>query len=156
MGIWNWLLSLVRKERISESYTVRLVEKLNSFIDDVVVMKCELMTVKERKWNGNQSFVHNCNYDMCRQVGKKLDKYQTEQTGYQTRPCEVAKIVVFRVNSPRKSVDIYERYRRTRCLCLHLYPLRYNQQINRLNTKRRLLYLKTQFVPRSKHFSSQL
>ena len=29
-------------------------------------------------------------------------------------------------------------------------------QINPLNTKRRLLYLKTQFVPRSKHFSSLL
>jgi hypothetical protein len=28
--------------------------------------------------------------------------------------------------------------------------------INPLNTKRRLLYLKTQFVPRSKHFSSRL
>ena len=27
---------------------------------------------------------------------------------------------------------------------------------NSLNTKRRLLYLKTQFVPRSKHFSSRL
>ena len=27
---------------------------------------------------------------------------------------------------------------------------------NPLKTKRRLLYLKTQFVPRSKHFSSQL
>ena len=30
------------------------------------------------------------------------------------------------------------------------------QHINPLNTKRRLLYLKTQFVPRSKHFSSRL
>ena len=28
--------------------------------------------------------------------------------------------------------------------------------LNPLNTKRRLLYLKTQFVPRSKHFSSLL
>ena len=28
--------------------------------------------------------------------------------------------------------------------------------INPLNTKRRLLYLKTLFVPRSKHFSSRL
>ena len=28
--------------------------------------------------------------------------------------------------------------------------------INPLKTKRRLLYLKTQFVPRSKHFSSRL
>jgi len=28
--------------------------------------------------------------------------------------------------------------------------------INPLNTKRRLLYLKTQSVPRSKHFSSRL
>ena len=28
--------------------------------------------------------------------------------------------------------------------------------INPLNMKRRLLYLKTQFVPRSKHFSSRL
>ena len=28
--------------------------------------------------------------------------------------------------------------------------------INPLNTKRRVLYLKTQFVPRSKHFSSRL
>ena len=31
-----------------------------------------------------------------------------------------------------------------------------NLWINPLNTKRRLLYLKTQFVPRSKHFSSRL
>ena len=31
-----------------------------------------------------------------------------------------------------------------------------HSQINPLNTKRRLLYLKTQFVPRSKHFSSRL
>jgi hypothetical protein len=29
-------------------------------------------------------------------------------------------------------------------------------KFNSLNTKRRLLYLKTQFVPRSKHFSSRL
>jgi hypothetical protein len=29
-------------------------------------------------------------------------------------------------------------------------------KINPLNTKRKLLYLKTQFVPRSKHFSSRL
>ena len=28
--------------------------------------------------------------------------------------------------------------------------------VNPLKTKRRLLYLKTQFVPRSKHFSSRL
>ena len=32
----------------------------------------------------------------------------------------------------------------------------HNFMINPLNTKRRLLYLKTQFVPRSKHFSSRL
>ena len=31
-----------------------------------------------------------------------------------------------------------------------------NSSINPLKTKRRLLYLKTQFVPRSKHFSSRL
>ena len=31
-----------------------------------------------------------------------------------------------------------------------------HQQFNPLNTKRRLLYLKTQFLPRSKHFSSRL
>ena len=31
-----------------------------------------------------------------------------------------------------------------------------NVNINALNTKRRPLYLKTQFVPRSKHFSSRL
>ena len=30
------------------------------------------------------------------------------------------------------------------------------QTVNPLNTKRRLLYLKAQFVPRSKHFSSRL
>ena len=35
----------------------------------------------------------------------------------------------------------------TRYVLLHFNPL---------NTKRRLLYLKTQFVPRSKHFSSRL
>ena len=33
---------------------------------------------------------------------------------------------------------------------------RLNLGINPLKTKRRLLYLKTQFVPRSKHFSSRL
>ena len=30
------------------------------------------------------------------------------------------------------------------------------KEMNSLKTKRRLLYLKTQFVPRSKHFSSHL
>ena len=37
-------------------------------------------------------------------------------------------------------------------LCSRLRTL----EINPLNAKRRLLYLKTQFVPRSKHFSSRL
>ena len=32
----------------------------------------------------------------------------------------------------------------------------FENNLNPLNTKRRLLYLKTQFVPRSKHFSSRL
>ena len=32
----------------------------------------------------------------------------------------------------------------------------HRRHINPLKTKRRLLYLKTQFVPRSKHFSSRL
>ena len=36
------------------------------------------------------------------------------------------------------------------------YPEVYFYCSNPLNTKRRLLYLKTQFVPRSKHFSSRL
>ena len=31
-----------------------------------------------------------------------------------------------------------------------------NTKINLLNTKRRLLYLKTQFIPRSKHFPPRL
>ena len=37
-----------------------------------------------------------------------------------------------------------------------LYMIRNSHQnnINPLNTERRLLYLKTQFVPRSKHFIS--
>ena len=44
-------------------------------------------------------------------------------------------------------------------LKLREFKLRYVGKylyINPLNTKRRLLYLKTQFVPRSKHFSSRL
>ena len=32
----------------------------------------------------------------------------------------------------------------------------YLELFNPLNTKRRLIYSKTQFVPRSKHFSSRL
>ena len=37
--------------------------------------------------------------------------------------------------------------------CAHLLSLtKYHEYINPLNTKRRLLYLKTQFVPCSKHF----
>ena len=38
----------------------------------------------------------------------------------------------------------------------HRAEFRVFQIDNPLNTKRRLLYLKTQFVPRSKHFSSRL
>ena len=42
-------------------------------------------------------------------------------------------------------------------LCLYAtHSFIYVSNIKPLNTKRRLLYLKTQFVPRSKHFSSQL
>ena len=37
------------------------------------------------------------------------------------------------------------------CILLKVFPI-----INHLKTKRRLLYLKTQFVPRCKHFSSRL
>jgi len=36
------------------------------------------------------------------------------------------------------------------------YVCRHQQQLNLLKTKRRLLYLKTQSVPRCKHFSSRL
>ena len=36
------------------------------------------------------------------------------------------------------------------------YIMLYVKNINHLNTKRRQLYLKTQFVLRSKHFSSRL
>jgi len=40
---------------------------------------------------------------------------------------------------------------------LHIYPCTLIEFIfNHLKTKRILLYLKTQFVPRSKHFSSRL
>ena len=38
----------------------------------------------------------------------------------------------------------------------HRYNTQCRVKINPLNTKRRLLYLKIQFVPRSKHFSSRL
>ena len=41
-------------------------------------------------------------------------------------------------------------------LSLSCNCVRDSRQINSLNTKRRPLYLKTQFVPRSKHFSSLL
>jgi len=41
-----------------------------------------------------------------------------------------------------------------RIVCDKLWTL--YRLINHLKTKHRLLYLKTQFVPRSKHFSSQL
>ena len=43
-------------------------------------------------------------------------------------------------------VDVYAH--------MHVCVSKFN--FNPLNTKRRLLYLKTQFVPRSKHFSSRL
>ena len=38
----------------------------------------------------------------------------------------------------------------------YFIPLHNFTMFNPLNTKRRLLYLKTQFVPRSEHFSSRL
>ena len=43
-------------------------------------------------------------------------------------------------------------------LSMLIYARRWknSMNINTLNKKRRLLYLKTQFVPRSKHFSSRL
>ena len=39
---------------------------------------------------------------------------------------------------------------------LNLVVHKETARLNPLKTKRRLLYLKTQFVPRSKHFSSRL
>ena len=36
------------------------------------------------------------------------------------------------------------------------FNIKYTSKLNPLKTKRRLLYLRTQFVPRSKHFSSRL
>ena len=39
--------------------------------------------------------------------------------------------------------------------CFHVRIL-LNYSLGPLKTKRKLLYLKTQFVPRSKHFSSRL
>ena len=39
---------------------------------------------------------------------------------------------------------------------LHVVHTKNESMNNLLKTKRRLLYLKTQFVPRSKHFTSRL
>ena len=39
---------------------------------------------------------------------------------------------------------------------MYLFRCTISQDINALKTKRRLLYIKTQFVPHSKHFSSRL
>ena len=50
------------------------------------------------------------------------------------------------------SLDTLPSQRRP-CSCLASHRL---TTVNTFNTKRRLLYLKTQFVPRSKHFSSRL
>ena len=47
-------------------------------------------------------------------------------------------------------------WKRERKIPLRRSKIRWEYNINPLNTKRRLLYLKTQFVPRSKHFSSLL
>ena len=41
-------------------------------------------------------------------------------------------------------------------VCLLILVFLHLTAFNPLKTKRRLLYLKTQFVPRSKHFSSRL
>ena len=46
------------------------------------------------------------------------------------------------------------QFLQSKCLSIVTYALWYI--INPLNTKRRLFYLKTQSVPRSKHFSSRL
>jgi len=45
-------------------------------------------------------------------------------------------------------------YKAAFCEADHSTP--FSADINHLKTKRRLLDLKTQFVPRSKHFSSRL
>ena len=42
------------------------------------------------------------------------------------------------------------------CWMLNCWCVKWPVGFKRLKTKRRLLYLKTQFVPRSKHFSSRL
>ena len=57
----------------------------------------------------------------------------------------------------RRNVGIYETTRRRipESLSLHALLL-FKKCIKHLKTKRRLLYLKTQSVPRCKHFSSRL
>jgi len=72
------------------------------------------------------------------------------------------------VNSPAFSLPIVEVSRwilflnlcaialRSELLVITIYVLLVNIKFNPLKTKRRLLYLKTQSVPRCKHFSSRL
>ena len=51
--------------------------------------------------------------------------------------------------SPLVTVQVFMQWRR-------LESTKRKNCVNPLNTKRRLLYLKTQFIPRSEHFSSRL
>ena len=71
------------------------------------------------------------------------------------------------INDPSSNVHTANCHLSLHDLYMSLYlvtkayfgPVRFqlsSSSINPLKTKRRLLYLETQFVPRSKHFSSRL
>ena len=66
-----------------------------------------------------------------------------------TKLCESAQLVIVALHVYFTVIDILHFGQK-------LHVDRWEDNINPLKTKRRLLYLKTQIVPRSKHFSSRL
>ena len=70
---------------------------------------------------------------------------------------QTAIISVYSINLPVFKTEAEGVYCAVRTRSLNqTYSFVLKELIDPLKTKRRLLYLKTQFVPRSKHFSSRL
>jgi hypothetical protein len=60
------------------------------------------------------------------------------------------------INNPPLQLDFRKVFPFLKWFIYKQFSLEHRQHINRLQTKRRPLYLKTQSVPRCKHFSSRL
>ena len=126
------------------SKRILILESYNTLISRMSVAMCVTLCVSECAWQKVWDCVCVTQHDLAAPQVTDMAALH-------------ASFLAFIIHSKRKN----SRPSKYGILTLYLLVLQHFSAfvccaINPLKTKRRLLYLKTQFVPRSKHFSSRL